>query len=68
VTLPDYALPPGGYVILCKNTFAAEFEAYGPVIGLGTWPSLNNAGDGLLLKNHAGQLIDRVAYIDEMVP
>ncbi len=62
VTLPDYALPPGGYVILCKNTLAAEFEAYGPVIGLGTWPSLNNAGDELSLKNHLGQPVDRVAY------
>ncbi|MBD0259077.1 MAG: lamin tail domain-containing protein, partial [Cytophagales bacterium] len=65
VALPDYVLPPGGYVILCKSTFASEFEAYGPVIGLGTWPSLNNTGDGLLLKNHAGQLIDRVTYTDK---
>ncbi|HEX8530548.1 MAG TPA: lamin tail domain-containing protein, partial [Cytophagales bacterium] len=65
VTLPDYALPPGGYVILCKNTFAAEFEVYGTVIGLSTWPSLNNAGDGLSLKNHLGQPIDRVTYTDQ---
>ncbi len=62
VTLPDYALPPGGYVILCKNTHAAEFEAYGPVISLSTWPSLNNAGDELFLKNHMGHPVDQVAY------
>jgi len=65
VTLPDYVLPPGGYVVLCKNTFAAEFEAYGRVVGLSTWPSLNNAGDELRLINHAGQLVDRVAYTNQ---
>ncbi len=62
VTLPDYTVPPGGYVVLCKNTFAAEFAAYGPVIGLSTWPSLNNAGDEFLLSNHTGQPVDRVVY------
>ncbi len=64
VTLPEYLLPAGGYVILCKSTFQAEFAVYGPALGLSTFPSLNNAGDQLILRNSQGQLIDQVSYTE----
>ncbi|MDJ1505966.1 lamin tail domain-containing protein [Xanthocytophaga agilis] len=62
VILPDFTIAPQEYIILCKNTYATEFEAFGKVVSLSSLPSLNNSGDELTLRNPVGVIIDRVKY------
>ena len=40
------------------------FSAFSNVLGVSSWPSLNNAGDDLSIQNAQGTLIDEVAYDD----
>lgn len=60
--LPSYDLPPASYVILCSATSANEFRAFGKVLGLSPWPSLNNASDSITLKAPSGKIIHSVNY------
>lgn len=59
-TLSNYIISPFSYVILTSTANAALFS--GNVIGVTSFPSLNNTGDNLTLKNTTGLLIDSVAY------
>lgn len=61
-TLPAYTLAAGAYVVLAPAAETASLELYGPVLGLSSWPSLNNGGDVLSLSSAEGTLLDRVAY------
>ncbi len=65
VFLPEFFLPAGGYLILCREAALAEFRPYGPAIGLSSWPSLNNSGDLISLRSPSGILIDQVNYTDK---
>ncbi len=62
VSLPDYLLGAGEYVVLAPAAEAESLSIYGPVVGLSSWPGLNNDGDELSLKSREGRVIDRVAY------
>jgi hypothetical protein len=62
VSLPSKILLPGEYVILCSSTQTSKFTSYGKVIGIGGFPSLNNTGDFVVLKNRDGTLIDSLHY------
>ncbi len=62
--LPDENVPPQSHIILCANAFVADFQPFGFTVGLSNFPSLNNAGDEITLRNPAGQVIDQVAYSD----
>ncbi|MEX2336856.1 MAG: lamin tail domain-containing protein, partial [Fulvivirga sp.] len=53
---------PGEFLILCAEEHVVAFEPYGRVLGLPDWPSLNNAGDLLELRDKAGTTIDVVRY------
>jgi hypothetical protein len=64
-TLPAYRLAPKSYLILCARADTAEFSVLGQVLGLSSWPSLNNTDDLLSLKNTSGVLIDQVEYTDK---
>ncbi|KAA3436141.1 lamin tail domain-containing protein [Rufibacter hautae] len=61
-TFPDYLLKPGAYVIVCAAADTALYRPIGPVIGLATFPSLNDSGDDVEIFNATGQLIDFVRY------
>ncbi len=61
-TLSAYILLPDSLLILCRSADEALFAGYGAVLGLSTWPSLNNSGDSLALMSAAGETIDLVAY------
>ena len=63
-TFGNESLLPNELVILCTNTDVANFSSYGKVIGISPWPSLNNSGDQLSLKNANGQVINQVNYTD----
>ena len=62
VTLGAHLLLPGEYVILCSNADTALFAPFGTVIGLSSWPALNNSGDNLSLRDNSGNLVDRANY------
>lgn len=61
---PSYKLPPHKYLLVCNSNNVAQFSAHHPVLGLPVFPSLNNAGDDLTLKNQEGKLLHEVSYSD----
>lgn len=59
----NYSLPAGQYLILCSTTNAAAFAAFGNVLALSSFPSLNNdVGDDLKLFDNNSVLIDEVVF------
>ncbi|MFN8397496.1 MAG: lamin tail domain-containing protein, partial [Bacteroidia bacterium] len=50
LTLGNYILLPGAYVILCEEADTAFYSGL-PYLGMPTWPSLNNTGDNLGLHD-----------------
>mgnify|MGYP003634309406 CR=1 FL=1 len=62
VALPAFDLLGGNYVIVCHETDTALFNGFGNVIGLSSWPTLNNGGDNLSLRDATNALIDTVNY------
>lgn len=63
-TLTPYTLSPQHYLIVCSKTDTALFASFNNVMGISSFPILNNAGDLLLLKNNALITIDSVNYSD----
>ncbi|MCU0357954.1 MAG: lamin tail domain-containing protein, partial [Cyclobacteriaceae bacterium] len=63
-TLPSHILLPGTYVIIAPNSAAPQFTSNGPVIGVTNFPTLNNSGDNLTLRDPQNNLIDFVNYTD----
>jgi hypothetical protein len=62
IILPLDTLLPFEYLILCKSTGALLYESFGKVLEVPNLPSLNNAGDALLLLNKYDQILDSVSY------
>ncbi|MBX7226779.1 MAG: lamin tail domain-containing protein [Chitinophagales bacterium] len=60
--LPAYAIPAGGFLILCSSADTALFSPFGPTVGVGTLPSLNNTGDIITLKDGTNTTIDSINY------
>lgn len=60
----EQTLQPNEFVIICASADVANFTAYGKTIGISPWPSLNNSGDQIKLKNENGLLIHEVNYAD----
>lgn len=56
-------LAPQEYVILCHQNNVGAFSGFGRVIGLSTFPGINNAADELKLFV-AGELVDEVNFTD----
>lgn len=63
-TLPSVLLQPGEYTVVVPNTQVANFTDYGRVIGISNFPSLNNTGELLQLRQPNGRLIYAVHYND----
>lgn len=61
-TLPAVQLPPGGFVILTSTANAALFTPFGTVVGVPSFPSLNNDGDPMQLWDASNTTIDAVTY------
>jgi hypothetical protein len=61
-TLPDVQIAPGGFVILAGTSNTALFTGFGTVVGVPSFPSLNNDGDPLELLDADGTTIDAVTY------
>jgi hypothetical protein len=62
VSLGSYILLPKRYLILCTTSQAQRLSSFGNVLGVANFPSLNNSGDYVVLKDREGVLIDSVHY------
>jgi hypothetical protein len=60
--LPAQTLPAGGYTIITAADDAVEFKAHGAIAATSTFPSLNNAGDAIVLCLPDSTVIDSVQY------
>jgi hypothetical protein len=61
-TFSSHIIQPGEYWIITSNSSATLFTAYGNTIGVSNFPTLNNSGDALILKDVNGVTIDSVNY------
>ncbi|MDN5203311.1 lamin tail domain-containing protein [Fulvivirgaceae bacterium BMA10] len=61
-TFDDIIIQPNEYVILCPKSSEDLFVDFGKVLGLSNWPSLNNSGDLIKLKDTEGLVVDSVNY------
>jgi len=61
---PAYELPPDGFLIITSNAAAASFASYGPVLGVGSFPALDNSGTIVSLRSREGNTIHAVEYSD----
>ena len=61
-TLPSFILQPDSFLILCDDGNAGLLSSYGDVVGVTSFPSLNNDGDVLTLYDAIGKVINTVTY------
>ena len=61
-TLPAFTLLPDSFVIITDAGNVGLFSAFPNVVGVSSFPSLNNTGDALSLRDDAGNLVDEVDY------
>jgi hypothetical protein len=59
---PDFIIGPSEIVILCSLQDTAFFSEFGRVIGLKSFPSLNDGGKIICLADSSGNLIHGVEY------
>lgn len=52
---------PKGYVILCDDADTLAMSPFGNVVGISGFPSFNNSGDDVVLRN-SGALLDSIRY------
>ena len=57
-------LLPGEYKILTATANVPLFTL-GSAVGTTSFPSLNNAGDDVVLKNNTGLVLDKLSYTDD---
>jgi hypothetical protein len=60
--LSSYLLLPGEHVVVTSSSARPMYATLGSTISLSTFPSLNNAGDFIVLKDPANKSIDSVKY------
>lgn len=64
-TLEANILQAGEFLILIPTGNASAFSTYGDVLEINNWPSLNNSGDTIYLKDNNGVIIDSAFYNPE---
>ena len=60
--MPNFILQPDSYVIICTGSAVAAMSAFGQVISVTSFPSLDNDGDQLFLKAANGVTIHAINY------
>ena len=56
---------PNQYIILCNVVDTLQYQIFGKVIGISSFPSLTNSVGSVILKSHTGKLLDSVTYTDQ---
>lgn len=57
-----FLLQPDSTVIVCSSAAGAALSAFGPVLVVSNFPSLNNDADAIFLRSPDGRSIHAVAY------
>jgi len=60
--MPSFILQPDSFVIVCTGSAVMAMQAYGRVISVTNFPSLDNDGDQLYLRSNTGLTIHAVSY------
>lgn len=60
-------IEPGGRIILCSTGSRSDLLPYGQVMGVKSFPSLNDAGELIALRDPGGSLIHAVSYGPEFL-
>ncbi len=61
---PSYILPADSFLIITGTSNSALFAPYGRVLGISSFPSLNNKGTTLSITSKEGLTIHAVSYIE----
>lgn len=61
-TVGQHIMGPGQYAVLTSTGSAPLFAFYPNVVAVTSFPSLNNAGDDIILQNAALETIDQLTY------
>ena len=64
-TMPDFILRPDSFVIVCTSSAVTAMAAFGTVIAVTSFPSLDNGSDQITLSNASGNIIHAVNYTDK---
>jgi hypothetical protein len=60
--LPNFLLQPDSIAIICGTTAAATMQQYGRTFGVTSFPSLDNSGELIFLRNSSGAIVHAVEY------
>jgi len=60
--LGSFLLLPDSLLIICPASYKGEYEIFGSTMGLSPWPSQNNSGDFIILKDSKKLTIDSIQY------
>ena len=63
--LPESTISPGHQIILCSVTDTARFSKYGTTMGITSFPSLNDSGEAISIRDRTRALIHAVVYSPE---
>jgi len=63
--MPSYNLKPDSFVIVCTSSAVVAMSAFGPVISVTSFPSLDNTGDIIFLRSSQNKVIHAVSYSDK---
>lgn len=64
--LPDRWLKPGEIVILCAVSKTVLFRGMGEVMGVSPFPSLNDGGETIAIRDATGSLIHAVPFTPDL--
>lgn len=60
--LPAVTIMPDSFVIVCATSSQSNFSAFGLAVGISNFPSLNNTGDKIILRDNTGKTIHEINY------
>lgn len=61
-TIDHFVLMHKSYVILTAHNNLSKFEGLGDVVGVSSWNSLSNNGEGIILTDNLGNVVDSLTY------
>ncbi|WP_164972676.1 lamin tail domain-containing protein [Lacibacter luteus] len=61
-TLPNFLLQPDSIAIICGTTAATTMQQYGRTFAVTSFPSLDNAGEVIFIRNNTGAIVHAVDY------
>lgn len=61
-SLSELWMAPHSYLILSPSGTASQFESFGEVLEVRSWPTLLNSGDLISLKTEDGTLVDQLSF------